>query len=191
VTSQTFNVPVADNPGVYEGDETVNLALSTPTGGASLGGQTSAVLTITENDPVPPSGRLEFSAATYTVTENGVSALITVDRVGGSFGPVGVSYATNDGSATLADGDYTVASGTLSFANGVMSQTFNVSIADNPGTYEGDETVNLSLGTPTGGASLGTQTSAVLTITENDPIPPSGRLEFSESNHPVTVNCPA
>ena len=43
------------NDGVVEFSETVNLALSTPTGGATLGGQQTAVLTILDDDALPPA----------------------------------------------------------------------------------------------------------------------------------------
>jgi len=43
-------LPIIDDA-VYEGNETVNLVLSSPTGGATLGSPSAAVLTIVENDP--------------------------------------------------------------------------------------------------------------------------------------------
>ena len=135
--------------------------------GASLGTPSSAVLTITEDDPVPPAGSVQFSLAAYSVAENGVSATITATRTGGSFGAASVDYATSDGSAT-AGSDYTASSGTLSWVDGdATSKTFVVLITDDS-TYEGDETVNLSL-TNAVGASLGTPNTAVLTIIEDDP----------------------
>ncbi|KAF0249046.1 MAG: Endoglucanase, partial [bacterium] len=162
ITSQTFTVPVLDDF-VAEVDETVNLALSNPTVGATLGTPSTAVLTITN---VPKPGTLQFSAATYSVAENGSSATITITRANGSEGSVSVNYATSDGTAT-AGADYTAASGTLTFANGVTSQTFTVPIVDDL-IDEVDETVNLSLSNPTG-AILGTPSTALLTITDNDP----------------------
>ena len=78
-----------------------------------------------------------------------------------------MNYATSNGSAT-AGSDYTGTSGTIDFADGdAVSKTFNVPITDDS-TWEGDETVNLSLSTAVG-ATLGTPNSAVLTITEDDP----------------------
>ena len=182
VLSQTFSVTILDDT-TYEGDETFSLDLSNPVGGASLGTPASATVTITENDPVPPAGSLQFSGATYAVAENGTSLLVTVTRTGGSFGTVGVDYTSSDGSAT-AGSDYAAASGTLSFADGVLSQTFSVTIL-NDTTYEGDETFSLGLSNVTGGATLGAPSSATVTIGEDDPRPPAGSLQFSNATYTV------
>jgi CSLREA domain-containing protein len=114
-------------------------------------------------------GTLQFSAATYSVNENGVNATITVTRTVGSYGAVSVQYATSNGTAA-AGADYTATSGTLSFANGETSKTFNVSLLDDA-LDEANETVNISLSNPTGGATLTSPSTAVLTINDNDPSP--------------------
>src|SRR4029434_2691583 len=109
------------------------------------------------------AGSLQFSAATYSVAENGGNATITITRTGGSAGAVGVSFATSNGTAT-AGSDYTTTTQTISFANGdTANQTGSIPILDDT-TFEGNETVNLSLRSPTGGATLGSPSSAVLTI---------------------------
>ncbi|HYE64248.1 MAG TPA: Calx-beta domain-containing protein, partial [Pyrinomonadaceae bacterium] len=114
-------------------------------------------------------GSLQFNAATYSVNENGGSASITVTRTGGSIGTVSVNYATSDSTAT-AGSDYTSASGTLTFAEGETSKSFTIPITDDL-LDEADETVNLALSDPAGGATLGAQSTAVLTITDNDAQP--------------------
>jgi hypothetical protein len=185
VTSRTFTIDII-NDADYEGDETVNLSLSNPTGGAGLGSPASAVLTIAEDEPVPPAGSLLFSAPTYTAAENGVKASITITRVGGSFGTVGVDYASSDGTA-MAGSDYTAVIGSLIFADGVTSRTFTIDILDDA-DYEGDETISLALSNPTGGAGLGSPASAVLTIAEDEPVPPAGSLLFSAPTYTVAEN---
>ena len=177
-TSKTVSIPITDDA-VVEGNETVNVALGTPTGGATLGSPATAVLTITDNDGAA-AGSLQFSAATYSVAENGGSATITVTRTGGSAGPVGVTFATSNGTAT-AGSDYTAVSQTVSFATGdTTSKTVSVSITNN-GAAEPSETVNLTLSNPTGGATVGTPGSAVLTIVDDD----SGSPALSVS--PTTI----
>jgi hypothetical protein len=188
VTSQTFNIAILDD-GTFEGNETFNVTLSTPTGGATLGTPSSAVVTITDNDAAP--GALQFSAATYSVAENGGSLTVTVNRIGGSAGAVSVNYATTNGTAT-APGDYTAASGTLNFANAQTSATFPITI-NNDATYESDETFNVTLSTPTGGATLGTPSSAVVTITNDDAAPnvaPFANDDFATTprNTQITIN---
>src|SRR5205807_1317764 len=75
-------------------------------------------------------------------------------------------YTTSDGSAQ-AGVRYTATSGTLTFADGVTSQSFTISLL-NPPTVHGNQTVNVTLSSTTGGATLGTPTSAVLTIVDNN-----------------------
>src|SRR5205085_257536 len=116
-----------------------------PTGGATLGSPNTAVLTIQDDDVAQP-GALQFSAAGYTVNENGGAATITVTRTGGSAGSVTVHYATGDGTAT-AGSDYGATSGTLTFADGQTSLTFAVPVLDDT-AVEGNETVTLTLGNP-------------------------------------------
>lgn len=115
-------------------------------------------------------GQLQFGAVLYTVNEDGGSATISVVRTGGSTGEVTVNYTTSNGTAT-AGSDYTATSGTLTFADGeVGAKTFTIPILDDT-LVEGDETVILYLSNPTGGATLASPSTAVLTIIDNDEAP--------------------
>lgn len=127
--------------------------------------------------PVAP-GTLQFSSLTYTVNETGPTATITVTRSGGATGIVTVHYATSDGTATAAaPADYIATSGTLTWADQVSApQTFTIPIVDDI-LVEGNQTVLLTLSAPTGGATLGAQATATLTIIDNDfaaPTPMAG-----------------
>ena len=122
--------------------------------------------------PPPPGGALQFSAQTFNRVESGGSATITVTRVGGSMGAVGVSYSTAAGGSAIEGGDYEAVIGTLAWQDGeVMPKTFNVPIVSDT-EIEAAETVVLSLFAPTGGAVLGALDSATLTIQDDD-APPS------------------
>ncbi len=131
-------------------------------------------------------GSLQFSSATYSNNENDGTTTVTVNRTGGSTGSVTVDYATSDGSATggaacTAGVDYINNSGTLTFGDGVTTQTFDLTICDDV-LAETDETVNYELTNPTGGAALGSPSTAVQTIVDNEP--PAGA--FSIDNVRVT-----
>src|SRR5207249_10458348 len=106
-------------------NETVNLVLTTPTGGATLGTPNTAVLTIADNDtPV-----IQFSAANFSVGEGDGKQDITVIRTGGTNVAVAVDFATTDGTAS-ADADYMNTTGTVTFAEGDTNLTFTVDIVD-------------------------------------------------------------
>ena len=165
-----------------EGNETVNVALSAPTGGATLGTPSTAVLTITDDDVAPP-GTLQLSAATYSVAENGGTATITITRTGGQRRGGG-RHADHEQRHGTAPADYTAVSQTVSFAAGdTASKTVTIPIV-NDTPWKGNETVNVALSAPTGGATLGTPSTAVLTITDDDVAPP-GTLQPSAATYSV------
>lgn len=137
--------------------------------GGPVGSPSTATVTINDDDGV---GVLQFSSATYTGAETGGAITITVTRTGSTTGQVTVDFATTTiGSTATAGVDYFATSGTLTWTNGDgTSKSFTVTpIAD--GVAEGTETVNLVLSNPTGGASLGAQSTAVLNITDSTTIP--------------------
>lgn len=144
---------------------TVKLTLSNPTGGATLGTTSSAVLKIMD-DEVPQPGAVQFNNATYSVAENAGTAMITVERIGGSDGSITVNYATGDDSAA-AGIDYDAASGTLTFGNGETIKTFTVTITNNE-LLDGTRILDLQLSNPTGDATLGSRKTATLAIADDE-----------------------
>ncbi|MBE7551494.1 MAG: hypothetical protein HS126_10520 [Anaerolineales bacterium] len=127
--------------------------------------------------PIPPT--VAFSAAAYSVNENGGNAVIIVVLSAASSQTVTVTYAAADGTAT-AGSDYTPPGGILTFAPGQVSQAFNVAIIDDTIASEGNESVLLSLSNPTN-ATLGLS-SAILTIADDD-APPT--VQFSQPGYTV------
>jgi Calx-beta domain len=176
VASQSFNVPIV-NDNLVEGNETANLLLSGASGGATLASPSTAVLTIVDDDS-PVAGSLSFSSATHEVEEGAGSRTITVNRTGGSAGTVGVTYATSNGTATSGS-DYTTTTGTLTFATGETTKTFSVPIL-NDSEDESNETFNLALSSPTGGATLSNPSAATVTIIDND-VPAPGNVSSDVS----------
>ncbi|HHV71592.1 MAG TPA: hypothetical protein GXX38_03135 [Clostridia bacterium] len=153
-TEYTFKVEAGDEAGNWttDGPSTTAITLSLPPSGGGGGGGGSSWA----------PGSLQFDKASYTVNEKDGSATITVKRTGGSDGTVTVEYASADGTAE-AGKDYTETKGTLTFKSGETSQTFTIPVFKDI-LIEGEETVKLSLSNPTGGASLGSQKTAELTI---------------------------
>ena len=201
-TSRTFVVTMV-NDTASEGNETVQLTLSSPTGGLVLSTPSSATLTILDDEissssssSAAPSSSgaaatssttnaFVFSAHAYEVSEASGSLVVTVNRLGSTSGGVSVNYATSDSTAK-AGTDYTVASGTLTFATGETSKTFTVSVTDD-GNIEGNKLLNLKLSAPTGGVTLGNPSAAILTIGDNEITSYGfGTLKFTESNYRVT-----
>ncbi|MBN9516930.1 TIGR03769 domain-containing protein [bacterium] len=122
-------------------------------------------------------GRFEFAVADVDVNEDAGTALVTVNRVGGS--RVTVNYATSEGSATAGQ-DYAAASNTLTFNDGETSKTSTIPVT-NDTDEEGNETINPTLRAPAPaniagyavglpcGSLLGARATATVTILASDP----------------------
>ena len=128
---------------------------------------------------------VQFDRANYSVNEGGVTATITVTLDITSTLPVSVTYQTSDDTAA-AGSDYTAVSDTLTFAPGEISQTFSVPIIDDS-LDEPDESLNLTLSDPVN-ATLGEQSSAVLTIIDDDAPSPTPTNTFTPSMTPTPTN---
>jgi N-acetylneuraminic acid mutarotase len=127
----------------------------------------------TANNIAPPS-TMQFSAQTYTVGEGGGSVAVVVTRTE-TAAAGSVDYKTWDTAGlnpcsmvnTVASSrcDYATSIGTLRFAAGESSKTIFIPIVDDNIT-DGNESFTLTLSNPSG-ATLGTSSSATITITDN------------------------
>jgi Calx-beta domain/FG-GAP-like repeat len=180
-TSKTVSVPITDDS-LVEGNETVSLSLSSPSADATLGSPSTAALTIVDDDRA-----FAFSSATYSIGEAGPTASITINRAGLTTGTDSVHFTTANGTAT-AGSDYTAVSQDVTFAADETTKTVTVPISDDS-TVESSETVLLSLSSPSAGATLGSQSSATLTITDNDTAPPPTTKPATTTSKGKIVSC--
>ena len=164
--SKNVLIPVLEDT-IVEGDETFNVTLSNPTGGATIAGTNTAAVTIVDNDV-----GFSFSSPIYLVGESASTVTISVLRIGGSNGVASVNYSTvgsanSTNFSATAGSDFTgITNGLLSFANGEVLKTFTVSIISDT-LVEGDETFGLTLSNPSAGVQL-LISSAVTTILDDD-----------------------
>ena len=173
----TITIPVADD-GIADGGKTFLIDLTNPTS-ASLGAVTHAVVTIADSDT---AGEIEFASDRVHRRSGIGSATLDVTRVGGSQGTVTVEYRVTGGTAVplvtfpaSGDVDYEDNFGTLAFAPGQTTAeiTFHY-VADlinndfETPVYRGPQTIQVTLGNPTGGATLDRATTSVLTINDEE-----------------------
>ncbi len=116
------------------------------------------------------SATIQFNVGSYVANEADGKATITITRTSGASGPASVRYSISDGTAKQKS-DYILAFGTLRMAAGETSKSFQVLIVDDV-YIEGDEFFFVTLSDPVG-ATLGTPNPAMVTITDNDTVPPT------------------
>ena len=157
-------------PDVYVAD-----ALTSELSPISLTNAQGAVFTPRALVPFP---RCNSSSSSYSINEGDPNGHvnITLTRGGDTTSSASVSFATNDAAGltncNVFNGiasprcDYENTQGTMNFAAGETSKSFSIAIVDD--SYaEGNETFTIGLNSPSG-ATLGTQSTATVTITDND-----------------------
>ena len=131
VTSQTFSVPLTPDTTV-EADEVLNVTLSNPTGGSTIGTGTASV-TITNDD----TAVISLNSPAVNEGNTGNTSLPFVLSLSNPIqGATSLTYATADGNngnpllnATLADNDYLASTASVSFASdSVQPIAVNVSV---------------------------------------------------------------
>ncbi|MDX6611404.1 MAG: hypothetical protein QOD75_590 [Blastocatellia bacterium] len=128
----------------------------------------------------PPAGTVQFSAATYSVTEEVTQVAITLTRSGDLSSAATVDYVTSDGTA-IQRTDYTIGAGTVRWAAGDgASKSIRLLITEDA-YVEGNESFTVTLNTPVG-ATIGAQGSATVTITDDDTTNPATVQPIDDSN---------
>jgi hypothetical protein len=177
-SAQTITVPIS-NANPFVGSKSFQVTLSTPTGDGVIASPSTATVTISGDGSTASAGTLQFSAATYTVSQGSGTAAVTVSRAGGSAGAISVAYATSNGTA-VGGTDFTTTGGTLNWAAGdTSSKSFSVPVS-NASPFTGSKSFTVTLSSPTGTAALGTTSSASVVIDGDASV---ATIEFSASSY--------
>jgi hypothetical protein len=133
-------------------------------------------LTNAQSAVFTPRDTVQFSSPNYNVNEGAGHADILVSRSGDTTSSATVSFTTSDAAGgqncNVVNGnassrcDYATTFGTVQFNAGEASKTFSIPIVDDA-YVEGNETFTVSLNNGLG-TSLGAQTTATVTIIDND-----------------------
>ena len=170
-STKIFTIPIL-NPQKVGSSVTVNLALSEPANGSTLGAPSTSVLTI--NGTVPTA--VQFQSATASANENGGTIVLTVSR-NTNLGTSTVDYSTSNGTA-VAGTNYTATSGTLTFLPGDTTKTITIPVLDD-GAITNALNFSVNLGNPTG-TILGGNAAATVTLNNTDA---TSILQFSAGQY--------
>src|SRR5262249_16012464 len=159
LTTPTITLPVTGDR-VAESDESFFVNLDSPTVATIADGQ--GVGTILDDEP-----RITISDVSLNEGNRGTTNFnFTVSLSATYDAAVTVSYATANGTATVANKDYQTKSGTVTFAAGVTSQTVTI-LVNGDRTKEPDETFYVNLSNAV--SALITDSQGVGTILNDDP----------------------
>ena len=176
-TSQTFNVSVTGDV-LDEANETVKVRLKDPVNAAVS--TATGTGTITDDDATPT---LSISSPSVMEGDSGSTALtITVTLSAASGRQVTVRYAdAGTGTATSGTDYAAITAGALTFAAGTTSRTFSVLVTGDT-VNEPNETVVVTLSSPTNATISATAGSATGTITDDDGAPTSITLTVDDDD---------
>jgi hypothetical protein len=170
-TSVTLPINVIDDT-LVESNETVVLTLNSSTN-YTLGSSTAGTVAIADNDSALPSITLTTTDANAAETLSGQTpnpGQFTITRTGGTNTALTINYSIG-GTATNGT-DYSALSNSIVIPVGQTSVTIPINVIDDA-LVESNETVVITLSTGTG-YSLGTVTTGLVTIADNETATPDG-----------------
>ena len=163
-TTASLTIPITDDD-VFEGDETVELTLTSPVG-VPLGSPATTSLTIRDDDP---PAVVSFAQSTHLVTENAGSIQVKLTRTGNLLAPATVRYFRASGTAAPGT-DTSLTEGTITFAAGQTTASVVVPIISDS-ARETAETLVLALASPQADTTIGSLGTTRLTIAASDQQP--------------------
>src|SRR6202140_627573 len=177
-TTKTITV-LGNGDTTFELDETFTVHLSNATNAPIAAADGTGTIT---NDDAAPS--FSIDNVTHNEGDAGPTAYVfTVTKTGATVLSASVSFATQDGTATLADNDYQPNSGTLTFAPTETSKTITV-LVNGDTVVEPDETFIVHLSNATNATiSIADGTGTIV----NDDVPPPCVAIFSENFDSVSA----
>ena len=168
---------------VSEDEETIILTLSSGDGYNPLAGATDHTVTILDDD----ASVVSFDGVEGNVGEADGTYVVTVKLDHGLSTDMTVNYTVGGLATRGPTGDYTITDfGSVTIPAGARSAPIRININDEadptaPGSYEGDETIILQLGTGSQ-YTVGTPDTYQVTILDNDPTPDG--LPVVRNSHP-------
>lgn len=193
-TDQSFYVFIVDDL-VSDGNKVLTFKLQNATSPAGISGATSS-LTILDDEAPPSTSPVAFGLAAYRISEANPDhmAAITLTRssavgaasvqveivAAGTTAVVGTHYSYDQPATPFSGSPPTY---TVSFADGQSSRDFYIPVIDNA-VGDGDKVVAMSLKNPSG-LTLGSPSSATLTIVDNDPFSGGGGGDLDKNGQPM------
>ncbi len=165
-TAQEIRVPITDDAVDEEEEETFTVTLHSAASADLAGGGTTLAATGTIVDNDDPAVTVAFATGTYTATEGGAAATVQVQLSGDPERTVDIPLTHTPGTGATA-ADYSGVPASVTFASGETEKTFAVSATDDD-VDEDEETVTLGFGTRPDGVTLGSQSSATVTLADDD-----------------------
>ena len=164
--AQEIRVPIADDTVDEAEEETFTVTLSDAANATLAGGGTTLSATGTIEDDDDPEVTVAYEQGSYTATEGGSAATVTVRLSADPERTVDIPLTHTPGAGAGA-GDYSGVSASVTFSSGQTEQRFTVTATDDE-VDEEDETVTLGFGTLLERVTPGAQNTAILTLTDND-----------------------
>ncbi len=165
-TAQEIRVPITDDAVDEEEEETFTVTLHSAANATLAGAQATLAATGTIVDNDDPAVTVAFATGTYTATEGGAAATVQVQLSGDPERTVDIPLTHTPGTGATA-ADYSGVPESVTFASGETEKTFAVSATDDD-VDEDEETVTLGFGTRPDGVTLGSQSSATVTLADDD-----------------------
>ncbi|XP_038065066.1 sodium/calcium exchanger 3-like isoform X2 [Patiria miniata] len=162
-TEKIIEIEIIDD-NEWEPDETFFVKLAMDPNEETCLGHRSVMQVVIMNDDEP--GMLEFTKTSFLVKESAGSVFVPVSRNQGVDGRIEVQWRTKDMEA-LNGSDYIGGEGTLVFEHNEKEKEIEIPIIDDQ-EYEKDESFQIELFEPTGGAQLGRLKKTVVTIINDD-----------------------